>query len=73
MTVEAIDIPAVCDASDLARILKLSVRTIQRAVASGTCPVSPLPSFCSHPRWSGEAVRRYLDGQTEARRYRRVG
>lgn len=73
MTVETINIPAVCDASDLARILKLSVRTIQKKVAAGVFPIPTLPSICSHPRWSGEAVRRYLDGQTAGPRFRRVG
>lgn len=58
---------------DVAKLLGLSVRTIERKLAAGTFPIPCLASVDRRHRWSVAAVRRYLDGQTEVRRFRRVG
>jgi hypothetical protein len=73
VTVEEIVIPAVCTTKDLARILKWSLRTVQSQVANGTFPIPALDATGGPRRWGGEAVRRYLEGQTEGRRFRRIG
>jgi hypothetical protein len=61
MTID--DIPAVCRIDDLVRILQTSRRTIEKRRKAGTFPIRELDSFDRHPRWSGAAVRAYLDGQ----------
>jgi hypothetical protein len=45
---------------DLARELRTSVTTLRRLRRYGVCPIEELPSLDKRPRWSGEAVRRYL-------------
>lgn len=53
-------IPAVCLIDDLARILRVSERTLRKRVSAGTFPIRALPSLDKRHRWSGEDVRRYL-------------
>lgn len=66
------DIPTVCFLDDVARILRTSVRTIKRLRRYRCFPIPELPSIDKRPRWSGDAVRRYLDGH-DGKRLRRVG
>lgn len=66
------DIPTVCFLNDLARILRTSRRTLERMRRYGSLPIDELPALDKRPRWSGEAVRRFLDGQTHGTRLRRV-
>ena len=66
------DLPAVCFIEDVARALKTSVTTIRRRRRVGAFPIPELPAIDKRPRWSAEAVRRFLEtGQTG--RLRRVG
>ena len=48
-----------------ARVLGVSVRTLERLRARGYLPTS-LPGL-KHPRWSGEAVREWLRASGERR------
>lgn len=58
------EIPVVCLVSDLARVLRMSERTIRRMRRHGAFPIRELPSLDRRPRWSGEDVRKFLAGQT---------
>lgn len=54
---------------EIARELRVSVRTLERLRAGGHLPPT-LPGF-GHPRWSTAAVRAWIDGggaETSARR-----
>ena len=55
-------IPAVCFLDDLARILHISRRTIEKLRRHGAFPIRELPSLDKRPRWSGVAVRQFRDG-----------
>jgi hypothetical protein len=50
---------------DLARALRCSKRTIELRRARGTFPIPELPSIDKRPRWSRQAVQRYLDGHED--------
>jgi hypothetical protein len=67
------DIPSVCFIEDVARALRTSVRTVKRLRRYRAFPIPELPTIDRRPRWSGEAVRRYVDGQMGAPRLRRAG
>jgi hypothetical protein len=67
------EIPDVCFIADVARALRTSETTVRKLRRHRAFPIEELPSIDKRPRWSGAAVRRYLDGQTESRRLRRVG
>jgi hypothetical protein len=56
-------IPPVCLIADVCRILQLSRRTLQRLRRHGAFPIAELPSLDKHPRWSGAAVQKFIDGQ----------
>lgn len=60
-------IPDVCFIADICRILKMSLTTLKRLRRNGAFPIAELPSLDKHPRWSGAAVRRFLEQQDKAR------
>ena len=69
-------IPAVCFITDLARILRMSRRSIERLRRHGAFPIAELPALDARPRWSGDAVQRWLTGEGQMGRSawrRRVG
>jgi hypothetical protein len=58
---------------DVARILRTSRSTIERRRRSGSFPIPDLPAIDERPRWSRQAVERYLastDGGLRPRRGR---
>jgi hypothetical protein len=58
---------------DVARILRTSRSTIERRRRSGSFPIPELPAIDERPRWSRQAVERYLastDGGLRPRRGR---
>ena len=58
---------------DIARVLRTSRSTIERRRRSGTFPIPELPAIDERPRWSRQAVERYLastDGGLRSRRGR---
>ena len=63
--VEPVVIPAVCFIDDLARILRTSRRTIEKLRRHRAFHIPELPSIDKRPRWSGEAVRRFLDREAK--------
>lgn len=68
------DIPTVCFLDDVARILRTSRRNIQRMRAARTFPIPEIRGIDRRPRWSGEAVRRFIEtGESGRRLLRRVG
>jgi len=67
-------IPHVCLIGDLCRILQVSRTTIEKLRRHGAFPIPELPALDKRPRWSGDAVRRYLAStqqQFGSRRFRR--
>ena len=65
--------PDVMFIEDVARVLRTSRSTIERRRRSGTFPIPELPSIDERPRWSRQAVERYLastDGGLRPRRGR---
>jgi hypothetical protein len=59
---------------DLARLLQCGRSTIERRRRSGSFPIPELPAVDARPRWSRQAVERYLastSGGFSARRGRR--
>lgn len=56
-------IPDVCLADDVCRLLKISRSTLARLRAANKFPIAELERLDKHARWSGEDVRRYMDGQ----------
>ncbi len=59
------DIPDVCFVEDLVRILRASRATIDRRLRGGSFPIPELPALDNRRRWSGAAVRRFIEtGQT---------
>ena len=69
-------IPAVCFIEDVARILRMSRRTVERLRRHGAFPIAELPALDARPRWSGDAVQRWLKGEGQMGRStwrRRVG
>jgi hypothetical protein len=57
------EIPTVCFLDDVARILRMSRRTIQKLRRHHAFPIRELPSVDKRPRWSADSVRRYLAGE----------
>jgi hypothetical protein len=60
---------------DLADVLRTSRSTIERRRRAGTFPIPELPSIDERPRWSRQAVERYLGssgGRTRPQRGRRT-
>lgn len=58
-------IPPVCFIDDVAYHIKSSRRTINRLRRHGAFPIPELPSIDHRARWSGELVKRYIDGQLQ--------
>lgn len=52
--------PAVYFIEDICRLLRTSRRTVQRLRRHGAFPVAELQSIDKRPRWSRDAVERYL-------------
>ena len=68
--------PDVLFIDDVARVLRTSRSTIERRRRAGTFPIPELPSIDGRPRWSRQAVERYLastDGGMRLRRGRPTG
>lgn len=57
-------VPPVCYLADLHRILGISFSQIHALRQAGVFPIAELPRLDRRPRWSGEAVRRYISGDT---------
>jgi hypothetical protein len=55
---------------DVARILRTSRSTIERRRRAGTFQIPELPSIDGRPRWSRQAVERYLTSTNEGMRSR---
>ena len=51
---------AVLFIDDVARLLRTSRSTIERRRRAGTFPIPELPGIDGRPRWSGQALERYL-------------
>jgi len=54
------EIPDVCFLDDVARILRMSRRTIEKLRRHGAFPIRELPALDKRPRWTGAAVRKFL-------------
>lgn len=68
------DIPLVCFLDDMARILRTSRRTIEKMRRARTFPIPEIRGIDKRPRWSGEAVRKFIEtGQSGRALLRRVG
>jgi predicted DNA-binding transcriptional regulator AlpA len=63
--------PDVLFIEDVAHVLRTSRSTIERRRRSGTFPIPELPSIDGRPRWSRQAVERYLASTSEGLRSRR--
>jgi hypothetical protein len=63
--------PDVLFIEDVARILRTSRSTIERRRRMGTFPIPELPSIDERPRWSRQAVERYLASTDAGSRPRR--
>ena len=62
---------AVLFIEDVAQILRTSRSTIERRRRAGSFPIPELPSIDGRPRWSRQAVERYLASSNEGKRPRR--
>jgi hypothetical protein len=69
---DEVPIPAVCFIEDVCRVLRISRRSLERARRYRSFPIRELPALDARPRWSGEDVRKYLEGRVTAR-LRRTG
>lgn len=68
------DLPLVLFIDDVAKLLGTSRRTIERLRQYRAFPIPELGTVDRKPRWSRDAVLRYLAGQeTAGGRLRRVG
>jgi hypothetical protein len=56
---------------DLPGLLRVSRRTIERLRRHGAFPIPELPSLDKRPRWSGDAILRYLQGEAHISSRRR--
>jgi hypothetical protein len=57
-------LPEVLFVADLARVLRMSRRAIDRARKFRTFPIPQLPALGGRPRWSRVAVERFLAGES---------
>jgi hypothetical protein len=65
--------PRVYLIEDLCEALKVSRSVVERLRRHGTFPIPELPALDRRPRWSAEAVDRFLSEQGQLpRRLRRV-
>ena len=58
----SLDIPPVCRIADLLRVLGMSRRTFCERRKSGTFPIPEILPRIGHPRFRGDDVRRYING-----------
>lgn len=65
------DIPHVCFIADLCRILGVSRTTVEKLRRHRAFPIPELPALDKRPRWSGAAVRAFLDSKAQPQRWRR--
>ncbi len=63
--------PDVLFIDDVAHILRTSRSTIERRRRAGSFPIPELPSIDGRPRWSRQAVERYLASTNAGVRPRR--
>jgi hypothetical protein len=63
--------PDVLFIEDVARVLRTSRSTIERRRRAGSFPIPELPSIDERPRWSRQAVERFLSSTDEGCRSRR--
>lgn len=65
---DLVSIPAVCFIDDLCLLLRMSRRNIQRLRRHRAFPIAELPALDKRPRWSGLAVREFIEsGKRSAR------
>ncbi len=70
--VAPLDIPDICFVEDLLRIFRTSRATFYRKRRENRWPIPELPAIDNHARFSGAAVRKYIEtGQTGWRLMRR--
>ena len=60
--------PDVLFIDDVAQVLRTSRSTIERRRRAGSFPIPELPSIDERPRWSRQAVERYLASTNEGMR-----
>lgn len=65
MNAPTLEIPSVCFIEDLCRVLRMSRRQVHRLRRHRAFPISELPALDRRPRWSGDAVRRFIEGQSQ--------
>jgi hypothetical protein len=65
--------PDVLFLDDVGRILRASSSTIERRRRAGSFPIPELPSIDGRPRWSRQAVERYLSSTSAGLRHRQQG
>ena len=72
VTLEALEVPAVCFAEDVCRILRLSRTSLEKLRRHGAFPIPEMRSLDKRPRWSGAAVIDFMREQADpfARRRR---
>jgi hypothetical protein len=58
---------------DVARMMRTSRSTIERRRRRGSFPIPELPAVDNRPRWSRQAVERYLSSTSGGMRVRRGG
>ena len=63
--------PDVLFIEEVSHILRTSRSTIERRRRAGTFPIPELPCIDERPRWSRQAVERYLTSTNEGIRSRR--
>ena len=63
--------PDVLFIEDVSRILRTSRSTIERRRRSGTFPIPELISIDGRPRWSRQAIERYLTSSNNGHRAQR--
>lgn len=56
---------------DVARILRVSRRTLERRRAHGVFPIRELDSIDKRPRWSGAEILKFLEGQDRLRGWKK--
>jgi predicted DNA-binding transcriptional regulator AlpA len=65
--------PDVLFIEDVAKVLRVSRSTIERRRRHGSFPVPELPCLDSRPRWSRQAIERFLASTTNGMVPRRRG
>jgi hypothetical protein len=55
------EIPNVCFLDDVAKHLRVSRRTIEKLRRHRCFPIREMDALDKRPRWSGDAVRRFIE------------